>query len=777
MIKAEHIQLQGHDQHAQHQLQLQQCEQQQMQLQQQMMQDLLNRPQNPIVSSQTALDNSQQNAIHQAAVDQQVIEAHQEAVAAAAQQVMAHQMAAQQAAAAQQMALMQQQVAVIASSQHPSPHNQVVEQQESTTLGAVLQSTAVTQQSPEDIFSMMKQQNMDPMVSMSFIKQETPHVVLSQMSNTHANAIMLQQTNEHRMISRNPASAPQNIMSQQQQQVPCAEKSMVFVNRDANGTATAKRTIQDETIGESRKKARRHTLSSPYLPHLNIQTNNLPNQGAPHSALVMPHDDGEQHILNNSDPERRINFGSSASTPGSRESEMTPPMFSDDQNALMMRRLAKGQQKQPLQIELPPPPTPAELGLEDHEAKVKMESSDCLEEGIAVSAAEYESMSKEELIARLVVLEQEKRTGSQQTSPTEAGVAESSSRQAEIAQEVMAEMRSEASTNADEEEGPSTPSDAQESRGIGSVAPETEEKVEEVDEGEEEDDDELESEHQEENEEPKEQVQCRWRDCGEKFDELKNLISHISEAHVGSGKPTYSCEWEGCSRNQKPFTKRHKMYNHLRTHTGERPFVCPKDGCGKRFSRPDSLTTHIKTHSNVRPYICPAKGCGKAYYHSRSLKKHEKIHEAQQMAASSSGVSYTATTAYNLAGPVPADYLNHQMSTMPVQAHHQHQHPSHPHQQALSITLSLPLPHQHHPSHPNSHSSSPHQVHPYSHQYQMSLPPPPPQLPASHVKPYTSASNVQPYSPSGMVEPSSNASTLRGNYESANPGGYSFQGT
>ncbi|ORZ00318.1 hypothetical protein BCR43DRAFT_136361 [Syncephalastrum racemosum] len=133
--------------------------------------------------------------------------------------------------------------------------------------------------------------------------------------------------------------------------------------------------------------------------------------------------------------------------------------------------------------------------------------------------------------------------------------------------------------------------------------------------------------HEESGAEEDEKLHCMWSDCGLELDVLEDLIAHVKDVHIGSGKALYYCEWKDCPRNQKPFTKRHKMHNHLRTHTGERPFECAEPGCGKRFSRPDSLTTHAKIHSNVRPYLCQFENCGKAYYHLRSLRKHERSHE------------------------------------------------------------------------------------------------------------------------------------------------------
>jgi len=110
------------------------------------------------------------------------------------------------------------------------------------------------------------------------------------------------------------------------------------------------------------------------------------------------------------------------------------------------------------------------------------------------------------------------------------------------------------------------------------------------------------------------------------FNSQDHLVNHILQDHVGTGKPSYVCEWRGCSRLHKPFSKRHKIQNHVRIHTGERPFPCPVTDCGKKFSRQDGLNTHIKTHSSVKPYVCSFPPCGKAYFHSRSLRKHERTH-------------------------------------------------------------------------------------------------------------------------------------------------------
>ena len=47
---------------------------------------------------------------------------------------------------------------------------------------------------------------------------------------------------------------------------------------------------------------------------------------------------------------------------------------------------------------------------------------------------------------------------------------------------------------------------------------------------------------------------------------------------------------------------------HMRSHSGEKPCVCPYQGCGKRYSRHENLKTHIRSHTQERPYRCSFPG-------------------------------------------------------------------------------------------------------------------------------------------------------------------------
>ena len=57
---------------------------------------------------------------------------------------------------------------------------------------------------------------------------------------------------------------------------------------------------------------------------------------------------------------------------------------------------------------------------------------------------------------------------------------------------------------------------------------------------------------------------------------------------------------------------------------GKRRYRC--DVCWKRFSRPSSLKQHMRAHTGEKPFVCTVPGCDKKFSILSNLKRHYRIH-------------------------------------------------------------------------------------------------------------------------------------------------------
>ncbi|KAF9071367.1 hypothetical protein BDP27DRAFT_1419160 [Rhodocollybia butyracea] len=122
---------------------------------------------------------------------------------------------------------------------------------------------------------------------------------------------------------------------------------------------------------------------------------------------------------------------------------------------------------------------------------------------------------------------------------------------------------------------------------------------------------------------------CQWNNCGRPFDSCDELTSHLTQAHVGGGKPHYDCHWAQCGRNgPNGFTSKQKICRHLQSHTGHRPFQCKL--CHQNFSEAATLQQHMRRHTREKPYICDHPGCGKSFAITGALTIHKRTHNGSK---------------------------------------------------------------------------------------------------------------------------------------------------